>query len=63
MKRRNKKRPIELPISSDGTRKKVWVCTGGDSIDLVVRAHHAGHIAINHAALERRLKGVIQILL
>lgn len=44
-------RPIEIPISSDGSREEAGVSAGGCPVDLVVRAHGTGHAA-GHTGLE-----------
>lgn len=56
-------RPVQLPVPSDDSWQEVLVCTGRLPIDLVVGAHNTGHIAVDHAALERGLERVVQILL
>jgi hypothetical protein len=55
--------PVELPVPSDDSGQEVLVGAGGLPVHLVVGAHDAGHIAVHHAALERRLECVVQVLL
>lgn len=55
--------PVELPVPSDDSGQEVLVGAGGLPVDLVVGAHDAGHVAVHHAALERGLERVVQVLL
>ena len=55
--------PVELPVPSDDSRQEILVSAGGLPVDLVVGAHDAGHVPVHHAALERGLERVVQVLL
>ena len=54
--------PVESPVLPGGLGEEVVVGARRHAIDAVVGAHDAAGVAVLHAALERRVVRVLQIL-
>ena len=57
------KRPIEVPLFANGVAEEIGISTSGDSIHLIVRAHHARHFPFHYTASERHVECVLHLLL
>lgn len=55
--------PVETPFATDSFTEEIRVSAGGNSVDLVVRAHHARDFAFHHAHPERHVERVFNVLL
>lgn len=54
---------IKAPLATNGTLKEIGVSTGGDTIDLIVRAHDTGHFAFLHTHPEWHIERIFDVLL
>lgn len=50
-------------MATNRVAKKVRISTTGDSVDLVVGAHHTRHLPFHHTSLEGNIVRVLQVLL
>lgn len=55
--------PVESPLTANSIAEEGRVSTGGYAVDLVVRAHDAGHPALHYACLEGHIVRVLYVLL
>lgn len=53
--------PFKFHFPSDG--KQILINAGGNVVHLIIRAHDAGHISIDHTIFEWQVVCVLQILL
>jgi hypothetical protein len=54
--------PVEAPVPPDRARQQPGVGARRHAVDLRVRAHDAGGAGVDHAAPERRVERVLQVL-
>lgn len=54
--------PVKTPLTSYSFLEEIRVCTRGDSIYLIVRAHNAGNLAFLHTHSEWHVECVFNVL-
>lgn len=55
--------PIKTPLGTDSFLEEVGIGAGGDTIDLIVRAHDAGHFSILYTHSEWHIECILYVLL